>query len=386
MNRWTCAALAILGLLGWLSGCGKGEPAAGGGGGSGGAAGADEVVAPLPFDDVALVFPFRQTSDGRQMRFEVKARSPRGWRRGESGTGADQMAAWQAPNTTGIGMLDGASFVVSATCHGACVRDRLAESTRGVAAKRLEMAGGGSWKAKLRIDEEVRPGVHLFVVDAQRETRDGKTDRKVNVGVTHLLGDDWEYLVFCEALLHEPHAAQWEAIRDACVGLEITMVDPLLPPERAAQEEANLARCPEKSAFTYTPLMEREGNPAVAGGEGMIARARHAGSVSLHLANFAMTSTNLRKNPLTEGQAVLALSLTAGEGAEVLSGAYAPGGDGAARVSARIHVPGGRSFSFSSHGSTGQVEVIARTRRRVCGRFELADRWQKASGTFVTDL
>lgn len=374
MSRW-CVACVFGVALALVVGCGKKD----GGGGAAEAPGA-AASAGLDFEQAALSFPFRQGSDGREMTFRVEARIPKGWTRPNPDLA--ELATFVPPQGEGAAGLSTSTLNVSATCHGMCRKDRLAENASTTKANRLAQAGAGGRKAALVKDEALEGGRTVYVIESTREDGAG---RRVNFGVTHR-GEDWEQVVFCEAMLEEPWADRWEALLQACLDLDVTIVDPLLPPETLAREEALLAQCPPASAVAYTGKKEGDEVPAFVSVQTAVAEAPGPGVVVLWLANAALPSTDLRENPLQEGQVALRIELTHNEKGEIVSGVVPPKYEQPTRAGAGLHIAGGRSFPFDAWKTEGEVKVVARTRKKICGTFSLEDPWRKVEGAFVADL
>lgn len=352
--------------------CSKGG-AKGGGGGSGAAAAAD-------FESKAMEFKYRQFADGRNMLFKLQAKVPKGWKLMTEGSSLESMNTFM-PGDAGPGanVFATSSLTISSTCHGQCSADKMAEQVVAVGKSRLEMQGTG---AKLVRDEEVKPGVRVFVVQFPG-AKEGETN--YNVGVTHWAADR-DYAVFCEALLLGREAALWQPILDACTSLEIAVVDPLVSEERAKQEEANLAKCPAASSVKHTPKEAKPEDPQFTAAPAVFAEATQPGSVFIYLASVPLSGRDeFRNKELQPGQGIVDLSLMySGEG-EVLSGRYEATGEGPLRADAGLRVTGGVTLQFVTNPEC-YIEVIARTPKKICGRFAFQDEWRSLSGEFVADL
>jgi hypothetical protein len=278
-------------------------------------------------------------------------------------------------------LFTSSSLTISPTCNGPCQAARLPEQMGGLGKARQETHGP---EAKLLQDGEVRPGVLAFVVEYPG-AKEG--EKNYHLGASHLLlGQD--YAVLCEALLQGEQAARWEAIRDACVGLQVTPVDPLVGEERAGQERENLAKCPAASTVRYaakSPDPARD--PVFESVPSTIAVVSQPGSLLVHLSSVPMAGREeFTEKELQPNEGVLNLSLwyNGGEG-EVLSGQYAMMGEGPLLFNAGVRIAGGTTLTVSA-GEASRQEVIARTPEKICGRFDLADDWRTISGEFVADI
>ncbi|MBN1769719.1 MAG: hypothetical protein JXB32_00545 [Deltaproteobacteria bacterium] len=378
MKPWKL--VLVIGLIvAWTACKKKDEAQAGAGSGGGGGGSAVAASAGLELEAHSMEFGYSQFHDSRRMVFKIEAQIPKGWKMMTEGESAKMMNTFMPAPKEGEtpNLFTGSSVTISATCNGQCLKDQLVEQLSAMGKQRLEMQGEG---AKLLQDGELQPGVLAFVVE--KTTGESKL---YNVGVTHIIpGQD--SAVLCEALLQGEQAALWEGIRDACVGLRITAVDPLVGEERAKQELANLANCPASSSVKYTP---KEPNPAedpvFESVQAVRAEASQPGSVSIYLSGVPMADRDeFRNKELQPGQGVLNLGLYFNGEGEILSGKYPMAGDGPT-ASAGVRIAGGTTLTVSG-GAESYVEVIARTPDRICGRINLVDNWRTITGEFVADI
>jgi hypothetical protein len=382
MKLWKL--VLVLGLVTSFVACKKKDEAAGGGGGGGGAGGGGTAVAAtsgLDLETQAMEFGYSQFADSRRMVFKIQAPIPKGWKLMTEGDSLQMMHTYMPAPKEGEtpNLFNASSVTISATCNGQCLADKLVEQFSAMGKQRLEMQGEG---AKLLQDGELRPGVLAFVVE--KTVGDGKL---YNVGVVHLLPRQ-DSAVMCEAMLQGPEAKLWEGIRDACAGIQVVAVDPLVGEERAKQEEANLANCPAASSLKYTA---KEPNPAedpvFESVPSTVATASQPGGVTIYLSGVPMASREeFTDKELQPNQGVFNLNLyyNGGEG-EVLSGKYLMAGEGSLMASAGVRIAGGVTLSVSS-SETSSVEVIARTPTKICGRINLEDNWRTITGEFVADI
>ena len=375
----------LVGLILACTACSKkkADEGSGGGGGGGGAAaaggaGGGGAAEAAGFETKDLEFGYGQFADGRDMIFKIKAQIPRGWRLMTEGDSLKMMntfmpvAEGETPN-----LFNSSSLTIWPTCNGQCLAEKLPEQTAAMGKERMETHGEGT---KMLQDEEVRPGVRAFVVEF------GGTEKSDNVGVWHLLpGQD--SAVFCEALLQGDETKMWEAIRDACLGMEIVSVDPLVGEERAAQELANLANCPASTTVKFTPAEAKpDEDPNFDTIAATRAEASQPGYVRMFLSTVAMTERDeFRDGELQPGQAVLELGLSYNGEGEILSGKYTGDGEGPVGISAGIRITGGTTLTVSM-GADSWIEVVARTPDKICGRFELKDNWRTLTGEFTTAI
>lgn len=351
-----CAALA--------AGCGK----------KGGAGGGK-----VAFDTVPVELEYTST-DYRKMVFKIQAEVPKGWKMMTEGSAKDDMNTFMPPLPEGEkpSLFSTSSITLSATCHGPCRAEKMDEQIKGAAKARAEGAAMGG---KILQDGEVRPGVWAFVIEIEGVR---SKDKSYNVGVTHRLSPEWETVVFCDALLMGKQASMWKAVLAACSSATIKSVDLLVGEERAAQEEANLARCPAATTLTHTPKEAKPEDPVFTGPLKARATSSGAGQVTLELGNAEPTPDGFPKE-LTPGQGVLRLGLMYdGQDGDVLSGKYSLS-EGKLRFDFGLRVaPGGTSLGLSS--GEGGVEVIARTPKRICGKIDIKDSWRTVQGEFVADI
>lgn len=381
-------------VVGWIVACGAAcKKKDGGQEGAGGTATAESpggggpapvaAAAGLEFEPQALEFGYQQFADSRKMLFRIQAQVPKGWQMMTEGESAKRMNTFMPAPKEGEtpNLFTSSSFTISPTCNGPCQAAKLPEQMGALGKARQETHGP---QAKLLQDGEVRPGVLAFVVEYPG-AREG--EKNYHLGASHLLpGQD--YAVLCEALLQGEQAARWEAIRDACIGLQITSIDPRVGEERAKQERDNLAKCPASSSLKYTakePDPARD--PAFESVPSTIAVVSQPGSLLVYLSGVPMASRQeFTEKELQPNEGVLNLSLwyNGGEG-EVLSGTYAMTGEGPLLFSAGVRIAGGTTLSVSS-GEASRLEVIARTPERICGRLHLEDSWRTITGEFVADI
>ncbi|MBI4917499.1 MAG: hypothetical protein HY825_16790 [Acidobacteria bacterium] len=357
-------------------GGGGGAPGAGAGGGGGGgaAAGAD-------FEDQAMEFKYSQFADNRNMVFKVKARIPKGWKLMTEGTSLEMMHTFMPPDAgAGASLFNSSSVTVSPSCNGQCLAAKLPEQIAALAKQRLEMQGE---KAKLLKDEEARPGVRVFVVEYPG-MKEG--EKSYNVGVTHMLpGQD--SAMACEAMLQGAQASMWQAVLDACLAMEIATVDPLVGEERAKQEEANLAKCPQATTVKFTPKEAKPEEPTFASVQATLAETSSPASLSIYLSSAPMANREeFRDKELQPGEGVVTFSLyyTGGD-SDVLSGKYLVQGDVPTIVSPGVRITGGTTLQFVGNPESF-VEIVARTPNKVCGRFDIHDEWHQMTGEFVVDI
>jgi len=190
-----------------------------------------------------------------------------------------------------------------------------------------------------------------------------------------------------------PPSDTWDALLGACGALSVGEVRPLLDGELLAAEEAKLAGCPGKTTVAYsgnknaTSFDEVKTAGAVLPGPGQL---------SVRLANIAEAA--LDGDEVMKGTLRLDLDLVAAPGQEVTSGTYPGDGKEPPRVEAVMMgapTPGDAppaaddcaswvecTPSTGWRGPNQKVEIIARTRTRVCGRFHLEEAGHQASGEF----
>lgn len=360
-------------------GCNKGggDAGAGGAGGEGGAA----AGGGLTFEQKTFAYDVQRNADQRRMTLVAKVDVPTGWSADPNAKTAGHNMTTLLPNggKAAKNAFALSNVTISATCHGQCKADKLPEQIKGLAAQQVKYAAGG---AKVVKDEQIRDGVWGFVIEAPNG--DGKV---YTVGVTHWQ-PDWPYVIFCNAYLQGDEAASWQQVYDACAGADVTVEDALMPADVLEREQANLAKCPEKTTLTYTADPVREGEPTELGDVvSVYANTSSPGHVYVWIANFELTTTRFNKTSLEGDQRVVKLAFEHRKEGEVLSGSYGAGYEADVRVAPSLVMEGGRTLQWSAQSTTGTVDIIARTKDKVCGHIAIeGGNRGKLSGDFVADL
>jgi hypothetical protein len=338
---------------------------------------ASAAVGPLVFESRAFRFEVVRPEDQRRLVIEAEVPVPRGW-------ATDPHANPVQTTLVAPGGV-GSRVTVSATCFGTCTAEK-AEANLAGAAKLLADASPG---ARVVRDEVLaapmgvdgRPGARMrgFVVDTPA------LGRQVGVGLQPEL--ETGFIVACQAILRDPYAGEAAALFDACAKMQVRVLDPALPMAAERAERENLAQCPRAANVTITPKAAAPGAPAAdAIGEiqTVLAVSTRAGLVELYLGDHAFTSVRAdvaSPGPLGPGQHRVRLGFDAGRlGGEVLSGIL-PAQHGPVRIEASLARRGAVEF-LASDELVGQVELIARTRNAICGKFRLADSRRTLEGEF----
>lgn len=125
--------------------------------------------------------------------------------------------------------------------------------------------------------------------------------------------------------------------------------------------------------------------------EAYVSRSFGTTTLSICIANFE-TSENLKDAALSDGQAVLVLfARVRGEGNEVpiTAGDYAmkDADNNDLHVTPTIRLSGGSTLQFSVHEmDVSDFEITSITDSEVCGKFEIVEKWTKASGEFKVPI
>lgn len=327
----------------------------------------------LGLEQETVELAFRNSADNRQLIYSIDAMVPP-WKLDPKNS-KESIKIWRS-SLDPKQFFSAPSFSLSATCHGSCQAAKLVDNAKTFTQKQLESRPDAVVKKSTGKEAE---GIWGFAL------RSGKN---VQFGVTHHHFEKVDYLVYCTGQVPE---AQLEAVWKACVDLKMELVDPVVGVERSKKEEENLARCPKESSIK---LVANEGQELQEGMVPMdkvdkvVAAATRVGTVFVYLANYDLKTTRWKDAPLTEGQQVLQLQFSApkvkDEAREVLSGEYAPRHGEEPYLRTNIRVAGGRSFGLGA--TEGKGEIIARTRDKICGKFDLKDKWRHITGEFVADL
>lgn len=363
-------------------GCGKKGAEGGAGGGTEGGGAAVEGSGGLTLAPQTFTYEVTRNADQRHLKMVTKVAVPEGWSPDPNaktaghnmttllpGGGKDAKNAFALSNVT-----------ISATCHGQCKAEKFPEQIKGVAAQQIKFAGS---QAKVLKDEELGDGVWGFVIEAPNGD-----EKAYTIGVTHWKGADWPYVIFCNAHLQKAEAAHWQQVYDACAKAEVTIEDPLMPADVLAKEEANLAKCPKATSLTYSADPVREGEPTEFGEvKSVYATTSSPGHVYVWIANFDLTTTRFNKSPLTADQRVVKLAFEHKKEGEILSGSYPTSYDVDQRVAPSLIIESGRTLQWSTGSTEGTVEVIARTKDKICGHIDIkGGNRGTLSGDFVADL
>lgn len=350
---------------------GGGEKEGGGGGGAKPAGG---------FEAKPISFEWSTWGDGRRMQFDIQANLPKGWKLMTEGDNVKMLQTFMPGDTDPktASLFSTSSVTFSATCHGSCTAKDIPEQVKKTATGR-----GGATGAKILQDAEVSPGVWAYVIETETYEK-GKM--QYEVGVSHY-NPDWDSVVFCNAMLFGDEGKRYKDFVDACASSKIEVVDVVVGKDRAAAEEANLAKCPTATTLTYTAKEPKPESPTFTEVKAIEARSSSVGSVSLKLANVARTGDEWSDKPLEPGEGIVEIWLGRADGGppDILSGTYKSDGSVPMSASISLKVAGGTSYPIGS-GGKGDVEVIARTRKKICGKIDAEDQWHAVKGEFVAEL
>ncbi len=351
-----------------------GEAKAGGGG---------EAKAAAGFEAKPVEFTFRTWSDNRDMKFAIQANVPKGWKLMTEGENVKMLQTFMPGDTDPktASMFSTSSLTYSATCNGSCVAKTIPAQMAKLGQDRLKMHGEG---AKLLKDGELSPGVYGFVVEHEGMKEGAK---QYNVGAAHHQ-PDWDSAVFCEGVLIGADGKRYQDFLDACASVKFEVIDAVVGAERSKQEAANLANCPAATTLTYAAKEAKPDEPVFDSVKAVQAESTQVGAVTLRFANVARTGDEWRDKPLEAGQGVVEIYLglaAPGPNDDVLSGTYKNEAGSPLVSSISLKVAGGTAYTVGS-GGKADVEIVARTRKKICGKINAEDEWRSIKGEFVADL
>ncbi|MBN1769751.1 MAG: hypothetical protein JXB32_00710 [Deltaproteobacteria bacterium] len=346
----------------------------------------EQAAAPAPAvaQPQVIDLPFWDQSSRRDLVVRVEVAIPPGWKRVPDRYKRKDRATFVSPRNDESDYLWAQASLLELAVRGMTGRHdgSLTSWADEHVGKYQEALGDGARTSK---NEEVREGVHAFAIESP-------TYRfRRFVGAAHLLPRPSSYLVTCEATLLEPEEPLWEEALDVCASMRVTVHDPLVPDERARQEEAALAGCPSENSVRYLPAESVTDAPRFDEVRGVYARAWSKGRVDVRLANVPFETTASRRQPtVPSGGGFIEIQLSGGEdGVEVLGGRYEveAGNPPRARIELGVQdAQTSRGWRIQPTGSS-YVEVIARTSQRICGRFEVEDTdGSKLTVEFVADI
>ncbi|MBN1770156.1 MAG: hypothetical protein JXB32_02750 [Deltaproteobacteria bacterium] len=329
-----------------------------------------------------IELPFRDESSSRDLVARVEVTIPPGWKHVPDRWKREDRVFFVSPRYDESDFLWAQASLLELSVDGLTGRyDRtLASWVDEYAGEFQEALGDGARTFK---NEEVREGVHAFAI--------GSSTHRARrcVGAAHLLPRPSSFLVRCQATLLESEESLWQQALDVCTSVRVTVRDPLVPDERARQEEAALAAgCPSESSVRYLPAAAVTDAPRFDAVRSVDARAWAFGHVDVRLVNVPLETTESRRQPtVPSGGGFVEIQLTGGEdGVEVLGGRYEVEAGNPPRARIKLGVQGARTWRIQPTGSP-HVEVIARTPQRICGRFEVEDAdGSKLAVEFVADI
>lgn len=340
----------------------------------------DAVVAPATLELEERRGELVVTKDNTYFRVPFSARIPKGWVPiGPPGLpvldGSEGTAVFGASADS---RRDPEIAFMASICAD-CAAEKVHADQEGLARR-----GGG----KVLRSELTGPGRAILVYEKDKEM-EGEGVRTAIASLT--VGGGSPAVLQC--VVGGPPSATWDALLQACLSMTVGELRPLLDGELLAAEEAKLAGCPGKSAVNYGGNSRATSFDAVKTAGAVLLGP---GRVSVRLANVG--EAVLTGDEVMKGTLRLDLDLTAAPGKEVTSGTYAgetkapplleatmmgapaPGDAPTAPDDCASWVECTPSAGWS--GPNQKVEVIARTRARICGRFHLEDAGHRVSGEF----
>lgn len=340
-------------------------------------------VGPLAFETRAFRFELVRPEDQRRLVIEADVPVPRGW--------APDPHANPVQTTLLAPGGAGARVTVSATCFGTCSAAK-AEANLAGAAKLLADASPG---ARIVRDEALAPPAGVDGVPGARMRgfviATPELGQLVGVGLQPEV--ETGFIVACQAVLRDPYAGEVSAVFDACAKMQVRVIDAALPIAAERVERENLAKCPRAAQVTVSAKAAAPGAPAadILGDiQTVMAVSTRAGLVELYLGDYALTSVRADLatpgplgplGPVGPGQHRVRIGFDAGRlGGEVLSGIL-PALHGPVRIEASLATHGAVE-PLASDQLEGQVELVARTRNAICGKFRLADPTRIIEGEF----
>lgn len=328
----------------------------------------------LAFEMRTFKFDVVRPEDQRRLVLEADVPVPRGW-------AADPRANPVQTTLLAPGGA-GSRVTVSATCFGTCTAEK-AEANLAGAAKLLADASPGARVVRAYgltpakgVDGTQGARMRGFVV--------ATPDLGHLVGVGLQPEVETGFILACQADLRDSYAGAVEAVFDACAKMQVRVIDPTMPLAAERAERENLAKCPRVAKVTNSLKAAVAGAPAadaIGEIETIMAVSTRAGLVELYLGDYAITSVRADAATLGPRQHRVRIGFDAGRlGGEVLSGTL-PAMHGPVRIDASLTTNGGVE-PLASDQLEGQVELVARTRNAVCGKFRLADPTRTIEGEF----
>jgi hypothetical protein len=207
--------------------------------------------------------------------------------------------------------------------------------------------------------------------------------------------------VQCMTEVFEPNPALFAQLTEACVKLVVSGVSDVLGGELLAGEEAKVAQCPATTSVTYTA---EDSKVLFIEVKRALALVERPGRIALRMGSTE--TTELGEGNPGDGAVRFEFGIIAAEGQEVTSGTYTNMDPPPPVVDARI-VLGGKLTAAVEGGRAGEVvviaqeggaenlvwtgaelkvEVVARTKTKICGRFHFKDESHQARGEFNLDI
>ncbi|MFO0744312.1 MAG: hypothetical protein U1F43_01390 [Myxococcota bacterium] len=237
-----------------------------------------------------------------------------------------------------------------------------------------------SWQfGKKDADTDIAP-----VAPGVRMASKRRKDELPTVWVQHLVAGSPPMIVECSATVSAGEVPS--DLVEACKGLALGARTPTFTDAMAAAEQAKLAACPGTSGVEYT-AKERDVLVPVFGPATRLVIKPSFNTVGIGLLTNpgGVNPFDVGHPKLKDGETAVWLSILGARGGDLVSGTYPIVGGDARVARSLVLAIGGKdddNLALTSDTALGSVEVIARTRDRICGRFSWESSKRKVTGTF----